>query len=215
MKKNYRTIKLSISAALAGLVMAGFTSCGKKDANSPGVEFMPDMYRSPSLEYYQVHTVDGDTINNAMLPVKGSVARGFIPYAYANTPEGYEQAGLNLHNPLAASNKEQWEKDGEVLYGKFCVHCHGATGAGDGKVGAKLPGPPPAYNGALKNLPEGKIFHSITYGKNSMGSHSGQLTQEERWKLVYFVQKLQGPKTTGTDSTQVAAAPAATVTPSH
>ena len=105
MNKNYRTIKLSISAALAGLVMAGFTSCGKKDANSPGVEFMPDMYRSPSLEYYQVHTVDGDTINNAMLPVKGSVARGFIPYAYANTPEGYEQAGLNLHNPLSASDK--------------------------------------------------------------------------------------------------------------
>ncbi len=215
MKKNYRTIKLSISAALAGLVMAGFTSCGKKDANSPGVEFMPDMYRSPSLEYYQVHTVDGDTINNAMLPVKGSVARGFIPYAYANTPEGYEQAGLNLHNPLSASDKEQWEKDGEVLYGKFCVHCHGATGAGDGKVGAKLPGPPPAYSGPLKNLPEGKIFHSITYGKNSMGSHAGQLTQEERWKLVYFVQKLQGPKTAGTDSTKVAAAPAATVTPSH
>lgn len=188
--------------AFAGLLMAGFTSCGKKDANSPGVEFMPDMYRSPSLEYYSVHTVDGDTLNNAMKPVKGSVARGYLPYAYANTPEGYESAGLNLHNPLAASNREQWEKDGEVLYGKFCVHCHGATGAGDGKVGAKLPGPPPAYNGTLKNLPEGKIFHSITYGKGSMGSHASQLTQEERWKLVCYVQKLQGPKEVATDSTK-------------
>jgi mono/diheme cytochrome c family protein len=81
-----------------------------------------------------------------------------------------------------------------VIYGKFCVHCHGASGAGDGKVADKLPGPPPAYSGALKNLSEGKIFHSITYGKGTMGSHSSQLTQEERWKLVYFVQKLQGPK---------------------
>jgi mono/diheme cytochrome c family protein len=206
MKKNYRTIKFAFSTALAGLILAGFTACGKKDENSPGVEFMPDMYRSPSLEYYAVHTVDGDTVYNAMHPAKGSVARGFVPYGYQNTPEGYEAAGLNLRNPLASSNREVFEKEGEVLYGKFCVHCHGAAGAGDGKVSAKLPGPPPAYNGALKNLPEGKIFHSITYGKNSMGSHASQLTQEERWKLVYYVQKLQGPKEVASDSTKTVAA---------
>lgn len=210
MKKHYKTIKFAFSTAFAGLLMAGFTSCGKHDAQSPGVEFMPDMYRSPSLEYYQVHTVDGDTLQNAMKPVKGTVARGYIPYAYPNTAEGYEQAGANLHNPLPMANREQWERDGEVLYSKFCIHCHGATGQGDGKVGAKLPGPPPAYNGTLKNLPEGKIFHTITYGKGTMGSHASQLTQEERWKLVYFVQKLQGPKeSAATDSTKVAA-----VTPS-
>jgi mono/diheme cytochrome c family protein len=203
MKKHYTTIKLACSAAFAGLLLVGFTSCGKKDANSPGTEFMPDMYRSPSLEVNSTHTIDGDTINNAMKPVKGTVARGYLPYAYPNTPEGYEQAGLNVHNPLAAANREQWEKDGEVLYSKFCVHCHGATGAGDGKVGAKLPGPPPAYSsGAIKSLPEGKIFHSITYGKGSMGSHASQLTQEERWKLVYYVQKLQGPKEVAVDSTK-------------
>ncbi len=205
MKKHYTTIKFVFASALAGLVMAGFTSCGKKDHNSPGFEFMPDMYRSPSLEYYQVHTVDGDTIDNAMLPVAGTVARGYLPYAYPNTPEGYEQAGLNLHNPYE-SQRAAFEKEGEVLYGKFCVHCHGATGAGDGKVGLKLPGPPPAYNGALKNLPEGKIFHTITYGKNSMGSHASQLTQEERWKVVFYVQKLQGPKEVASDSTKTVAA---------
>jgi mono/diheme cytochrome c family protein len=209
MKKQYTTIKLACSTAFAGLLLAGFASCGKKDANSPGVEFMPDMYRSPSLENYSVHTVDGDTLYNAKKPVKGTVSRGHIPYGYPNTPEGYEAAGLNLHNPLAAANREQWEKDGEVLFSKFCVHCHGATGAGDGKVGAKLPGPPPAYtSGALKNLPEGKIFHSIHYGKGSMGSHASQLTQEERWKLVYYVQKLQGPKETAVDSTKAMNKPA-------
>lgn len=206
MKRHYKTIKFSFAAMFAGLLMAGLTSCGKKDANSPGVEFMPDMYRSPSLEYYSTHTVDGDTVNNAMKPVAGTVSRGYLPYAYPNTPDGYEQAGLNLHNPLASANKEMWEKDGEVLYGKFCVHCHGATGAGDGKVGGKLPGPPPAYNGALKNLPEGKIFHTLTYGKGSMGSHASQLSQEERWKLVFYVQKLQGPKDMPSDSTKVDAA---------
>jgi len=196
MKKHYKTIKFVVCGALTGLMIAGFSSCGKKDANSPGVEFMPDMYRSPSLEYYQVHTVDGDTVYNAQKPVKGTVARGYMPYAYENSTQGYEAAGLNLKNPLTTLSHEEYEKQGEEIYGKFCVHCHGATGGGDGKVAGKLPGAPPAYNGTLKNLPEGKIFHSITYGKGLMGQHASQLTQEERWKLVYYVQKLQGPKDT-------------------
>ena len=132
MKRQYKTIKLSLATSCVALLMAGFSSCGKKDANSPGVEFMPDMYRSPSLEYYSVHTVDGDTINNAMKPVSGSVARGYLPYAYPNTPEGYEKAGLNLHNPFNSDlYRADFEKEGEILFSKFCIHCHGAAGAGD------------------------------------------------------------------------------------
>ncbi len=208
MNLSYKNLKLITCGTFAVMLVAGFTSCGKKDANSPGFEFMPDMYRSPSLEYYGTHIINGDTINNSKLPVAGTISRGYIPYVYPNTPEGYEQAGLYLKNPIALS--ENVMKDAEAIYGKFCVHCHGATGQGDGKVGGKLPGPPPAYDGALKNLPEGKIFHSITYGKNSMGSHASQLTQEERWKLVHYVQKLQGPKTAAVaDST---AKPVATAT---
>jgi mono/diheme cytochrome c family protein len=205
-----------ITVALAAALLAGLVSCGKKDENSPGVEFMPDMYRSQSLEYYQIHTVDGDTVYNAKKPVAGTVARGFMPYTISNTAEGYEKAGTDLKNPLAADQREKWEKQGEELYGKFCIHCHGATGAGDGKVALKLPGPPPPYNaGALKTLPEGKIFHSISYGKGLMGPHNSLLTTDERWKLVYYVQKLQGPKN---DSTKTATTPApaagkGTVTP--
>ena len=176
--------------------MLAFTQCGKKDPNSPGFEFMPDMYRSPSLEYYNVHTLDGDTLYNAKKPVLGTVARGYMPYEFGDSTADYERAGIELKNPLNLANRNTYEQEGEVLYGKFCIHCHGATGAGDGKVAAKLPGPPPAYNGPLKNLPEGKIFHTLTYGKGTMGSHASQLTQEERWKLVCYVQKLQGPKDT-------------------
>lgn len=188
-----KNLKQVTCGAFAGLLVAGFTSCGKKDVNSPGFEFMPDMYRSPSVEYYGVHVVDGDTLYNAMTPVKGTIARGYMPYVYPNTGAGYEQAGLYLKNPIALT--PEVEKEAEALYGKFCIHCHGATGAGDGKVGGKLPGAPPAYNTVLKDLPEGKIFHSITYGKGLMGNHASMLTQEERWKLVHYVQKLQGPKT--------------------
>jgi cytochrome c biogenesis protein CcdA/thiol-disulfide isomerase/thioredoxin len=87
-----------------------------------------------------------------------------------------------------------WEKYKDT--GKFVllgVHCHGANGAGDGPVvnNGKYP-PPGAYNGPLKDLPEGKIFHSLTYGKNvAMGSHASQLNKEERWLVTHYVQYLQ------------------------
>jgi len=102
-------------------------------------------------------------------------------------------------------------KEGEELYGKFCVHCHGATGQGDGPVGLKLPGAPPAYTAADKiNMTEGEIFQIITYGKGLMGSHASQVSQAERWKLVMYVQHLQHPNgaaPAAADSTATAAAP--------
>ena len=206
MKLNFNTIKLASIIGLVALIIAGFTLNGKKDVNSPGVEFMPDMYRSPSIEVYGTSTFNGDDVySTQFLPVAGTIARGYLPYAYANTPEGYEQAGLYLKNPIASSDKVM--ATAEDLYTKNCVHCHGAAGAGDGKVGQKLPGAPPAYNSAaIKNLSEGKIFHSITYGKGLMGNHASILSQEERWKLVLYVQKLQGPKETAVaDSTKTPA----------
>ena len=193
MKLNYNTIKTASIIGLVLLIICGFMLNGKKDENSPGVEFMPDMYRSPSIEVYGTSSLNGDEIySSQFLPVKGTIARGHMPYAYPNTDAGYADAGLYLKNPIALSDNVL--KEGEKLFTQNCVHCHGATGAGDGKVGVKLPGPPPAYNsGATKNLPEGKIFHSITYGKGLMGNHASILSTEERWKLVHYVQKLQGP----------------------
>ena len=100
MNLSYKNLKLITCGTFAVMLVAGFTSCGKKDVNSPGFEFMPDMYRSPSLEYYGTHIINGDTLNASKLPVAGTISRGYIPYVYSNTPDGYEQAGLYLKNPI-------------------------------------------------------------------------------------------------------------------
>jgi hypothetical protein len=34
------------------------------------------------------------------------------------------------------------------------------------------------------------MYHSITWGKNLMGGYASQLNAEERWQLVYYIQKL-------------------------
>ena len=198
MNLSYKNLKLVACGTFAVMLVAGFTSCGKKDVNSPGFEFMPDMYRSPSLETNMAYVTivngqqTGDTLQANRMPVAGTIPRGFMPYPYPNTPEGYEMAGAELHNPLEKTDANLAE--GEALYGKFCVHCHGTGGEADGPVAAKLSGRPPSYkDAAIMALPEGKMFHSITYGKGIMGSHASQVSKTERWKIIMYIHKLQYP----------------------
>ena len=82
----------------------------------------------------------------------------------------------------------------------FCAHCHGKTGKGDGTIKHALYSAVPSYidekmtrrsGTSMKDLKAGHIFHVITYGLNAMGPHSSQLSEEERWKIVLYVQRLQ------------------------
>jgi mono/diheme cytochrome c family protein len=189
MSKKYlnRLSKLAIVA-----VVFSFTSCKEEGGLAP--EYMPDMYRSPAIETYvdygelRGNYSDTNYTNkmSARQPVKGTIHRGFLPYGYENTPEGYAAAGENLKNPIVFS--DDILEDGKKLYGMFCVHCHGKTGQGDGTIvqRGKFPPIPVKFLPTL-DLAEGKMFHTITYGKGLMGSHSPQLNKEERWKLVHFI----------------------------
>jgi len=65
----------------------------------------------------------------------------------------------------------------------------------------------PAWKGYsdeyIKTLPEGKIYHTLTYGKNNMGSHASVLSPKDRWKVIKYVKFLSSQSTS---STEVAAA---------
>lgn len=178
---------------ISGLsVMLVMASCSH-DPNDPGLEFMPNMYRSPSYETYTENPNFADSMS-ARMPVKGTVPRGHTPFHFSNTPEGYEAAGAEMKNPL--ENTEVNVTEGKRLYMHMCTHCHGETGAADGKIvsNGKFP-PPPAFNSEqLKNLSEGKMYFSIVYGKNLMGPHASLLNHDERWKVIMFIQSLQNPK---------------------
>lgn len=176
------------------------------DPNSPGLEFMPDMYRGPAIEAYVDYGMDPyhfgyaqyDSLNgrlSARKPVPGTIAfagenmQFNMPYPIPNTPEGYE-ASVALKSPLAF-NKVHVEK-GKDLYKIMCIHCHGEKGKGDGAISRNghIEGIP-EYSGKLADLEEGKMYHSIHYGKGLMGAHSSQMSQKERWQVIQYVQVLQ------------------------
>ena len=179
----------SITIIVVSLIMIGFSSC----THEKGYVYMPNMYISPSLETYDDKGIDGKSI---MLPVKGTIARGYMPFEYDESLAGYLEAGRELNNPISLS-EENLQK-GEALYGMFCKHCHGNTGGGDGTIKHPVYSAIPAYNddkmirrtgGTMLELKDGHIYHTITYGLNAMGPHASQLSSEERWQIVYYVRE--------------------------
>ena len=188
--------KINIRLGLASLALLALASCGVSDPNSPGVEYMPDMYRSPSIEVY-VDYENPDKMS-VRLPVEGTIVYTAnpeeemynYPYAYENSFEGYELSAENM-SPIPMD--EITVAEGKKIYQNFCIHCHGKIGQGDGAIPTKADyPPPPAYNGsALMNLPEGKMYHTLTFGKGMMGSHASQLSPKDRWIVIQYVKYLQ------------------------
>lgn len=194
-------------------VVTQLVSCTNDDPKKPGYEYMPDMYRSIAYETYSENPLFKDSMSSR-LPVEGTVARGNaiytdydrLPYPFPNTPEGYEAAGASIKSPLEKTEDNMSE--GKRLYENYCTHCHGATGQGDGLVTQNNGPKPPAYNSdQLKDLAEGKMYHSVHWGKNMMGSHASQLTPTQIWKIIMYVHTLQHPEgatatAAATDSTK-------------
>lgn len=194
---------------IACAISFALTSC-KEDPNSPGVEYMPDMYRSPALEAYVDYgnnkTMDwtqnmkadaGITPVLSRLPVAGTIPHvkadmmAFVmPYPLNNTPEDYERSAAEIKSPLLATKKNITR--GKEIYTLMCTHCHGEAGHGDGAISKNgfIQGIPD-YATKLKDLPEGKMFHTLTYGKGLMGQHASQLNQLERWQVIEWVKLLQ------------------------
>ena len=65
---------------------------------------------------------ESDAFSNgieAQIPVEGSIPRGWVPYEYSDTNEGYESAKANLLSPLEV-NDENISKGKELYQYLLC-----------------------------------------------------------------------------------------------
>ena len=224
LKNMTHFIKTKILAGLLAAII--FISC-TSDADSPGVEFMPDMYRATGYEaYLKKFDIDSadffernldklgyreapdsikfvlesevqelyNVFNGGLItrkPVKGSVPEGKKPFSIQKGDRSLAKA---VKMPIPYTETSLVE--GKSYYEIFCVHCHGPKGQGKGSLIKKeLFLKPPAYDaGTTKDLLAGEIYYTIYYGKGMMGSHASQIVEEKRWKIVQYVQTLQGKK---------------------
>jgi mono/diheme cytochrome c family protein len=200
--------KLLINLPVLFLVILA-TSCSRGTQDT-GREYAPQMYHSEAYEPLSQITdkKHGDEYNSnpnnpynmtMRMPPKNTIKRVSnsgtlkpqedVPNAYHIHKDSFELAGKVLVNPIDSTPEVL--ADGKVLYGRYCQHCHGETGQGDGLVGEKYKGVPSYSKGRVKEDKAGHIFHTITFGRNRMWPHASQVSVNDRWKIVHYVQALQ------------------------
>ncbi len=197
-KLNFFTIFFAAVIALA------FSAC--KDKRSTGLEYARNMYDPIALNTDQPVSTSNPDLKSfgghaPQVPPAHTKPVGFNKYDdFPNNQAGYEAAGIQMVNPLSADSVTMLE--GKHLFTVFCSPCHGDKGDGQGHLVKieKFNGVPSYYEGnssrggAMADLTAGKIYHTITYGLNNMGSHASQISPTDRWKVVEWVQHLQQAK---------------------
>ena len=176
---------IQILGSLVMLVL--LASCHNKDYRN--YQYMPNMYQPVSYEAYGKYEVFPNQME-AMHPAEGSVSRGWMPYEYPDTNEGYQEAKANLKNPVPYTEANL--NEGKALYTIYCAICHGDKGNGKGTLAEreKILGIP-AYNDQGRAITEGSVFHVTYYGINTMGSYATQTTDRELWLINHYVMDLK------------------------
>jgi mono/diheme cytochrome c family protein len=101
-----------------------------------------------------------------------------------------------VKNPVAADATSI--AAGKQIYEKNCANCHGATGTGDGKMGAELnPKPSNLTDAEWKHgSSDGEIFAVIKGGVKGTGmkSFNSKLTEHQIWDAVNYIRTLAPAK---------------------
>ncbi len=210
-RKILMSYKMKVNSRIFFICTGVFLASCAAGPDKTGVEYAPQMYHSvpyeqlsqvtdpeagrwltstdeeEHAEFYNSnpYNAHGMTMRE---PVEGTVKRGkYLPNRIP--ADDYEAAAVMLSNPTDSTTEVL--KEGKALYNTFCEHCHGTKGMGDGLVGKEYKGVTAYTSASVIDKPGGHIFHVITHGKGRMGAHGSQISEDDRWKIVRYVQVLQ------------------------
>jgi mono/diheme cytochrome c family protein len=152
-----------------------------------------DMHDAP--RYDPLESSDLFANGSAARPlVAGTVARGHLNEdAFLHT--GKDAAGLPVAEFPFAISRADLDR-GQERFNVYCAPCHGETGEGNGMVVQR------GYRQAqsmhidrLRTAPVGYFYDVITNGFGVMPDYRGQISVDDRWKIVAYVRALQLSRT--------------------
>jgi len=119
-----------------------------------------------------------------------------VPVQGIPTPVRNREEAKSLANPVPAT--EASIAKGRVLFRIYCAACHGRTGGADSPVSSKIGAIALNDDYVQKQLTEGWIFGTITFGSYVMPAYgapamredrrgSNDLSVEERWHVVNYI----------------------------
>ena len=210
-QENRRTMKkIALISAVVITIAAAFVACDSK--REPGKVYMPDMAYSRGYETYaerdsskfttSLDERGGSKIFYNNIPAIGTIKRGeLFPYTLPNDSNGYKMSAM-VKNPFdTVANSEAEMKEAGRLFNINCAICHGEKAQGNGPISTsgKIGGIANLTLDMYVKMADGTMFHSITYGKNNMGSYASQLDRRQRWMIVKYIRTLQ-PKPAAADT---------------
>ena len=81
---------------------------------------------------------------------------------------------------------------GQERYAIYCAPCHDLAGTGDGMIIQRGYTPPPSlHTDRLRAAPAGHFFEVITNGLGNMPAYQGQISVDDRWKIIAYIRALQ------------------------
>jgi cbb3-type cytochrome c oxidase subunit III len=186
---QYR-LNLFLLVLVVAIAAAGWAL--ERDLSQPNYESIVEgqMARSPAYDSFAPNPNFPDGLTSRQPPA-GTVVRGQRPLYYATSPEDAVRAGLELHNPFPETDDVRLLR-GSVVFANFCRVCHGPLGLGAGPVTqGGFPPPPSLLTDRSLKMPDGQMFHILTYGQGNMPATAAQLSPEDRWSAILHVRYLQ------------------------
>jgi len=112
-----------------------------------------------------------------------------VPVGGPWTKVADRDAADGIKNTQAASKASI--ANGRALFMIYCLPCHGETGKGNGPVGKIFEAEPADLSSDyVKELSDGWIWGTITFGSYIMPRYGYDTTPAERWDLVNYVRNV-------------------------
>ncbi len=181
-------------------------SCSTGPKRHPGNVYMPDMAYSRAYETYpdldgkiftNIDSMAGGHIYYDRKPVVGAVKRGQMGVMHLTNDSASKAAAKAINNPIDSTITPDEKKESERLFNIYCAICHGVDMKGQGPLVASG-----KFSVSAANLMDatkfgkaaygdGQIFHTLTFGKNTMGSYASQLSNKQRWMVINYIRSKQ------------------------
>jgi len=182
------------------VLVVSIAGCRGSKSRRPPIELFSDMDRQPKLRPQTFNAFFEDGLSSR-LPVEGTVPRtgavrvGTVEiYPFQDLPynTGREPGTTNFVELLPVPVTTELLARGQDRFAIHCAVCHGAAGDGKG-VTSKYQMVTTAnfHDKRLVVMPDGEIFNTITYGKNTMNPYGSTVSVADRWAIVAYVRALQ------------------------
>ena len=174
-----RSVLALIAAAILALFPVPSVQQGFKDAwNS-----------ITHLSYYPIRDMRRSVAPAAQKGIYRTPDDASVPTTGRELAIDRDLAAETLRNPIPSSDASIAQ--GDSVFQKLCVPCHGRSMAGDGPVAALFMPPPDLLGQQTRERKDGYIYSYIRHGGVVMPSYGFQVSATEAWHLVNFIRHHQ------------------------